>query len=271
MEGTNLENVKCCSVCNNNKNINEFLSKKNMCKSCCNKKRRLIYKDNEEYRNKKNANRRLKYQQDDEQRNKLIKNASEYKHNKVILRQQIKAEEDEKIGLENKVCKYCNQIKLKERFRYNRLKCRDCERDEPLDKFKRVIRSRIYSCLKKDKNTIEYLGCSSNDYLMWLLNNNNNFTLENRGKEWHIDHVIPLYHFNLDDENEQLIAFNWRNTMPLSCKENLSKNRKIIKSQIEQHLHKLLEYHKEHKLDLPQVFIDLFAKHLVAGIPLEPI
>jgi hypothetical protein len=33
---------------------------------------------------------------------------------------------------------------------------------------------------------------------------------------------------------------------------------------------KLLEYHLENKLDLPQVFIDLFAKHLVAGSSLEP-
>jgi hypothetical protein len=59
--------------------------------------------------------------------------------------------------------------------------------------------------------------------------------------------------------------------MPLSVKDNLSKNNKIIKSQIEQHLNKLKEYHNEHKLVLPQVFIDLFAKYLDAGSSLEPI
>ena len=59
--------------------------------------------------------------------------------------------------------------------------------------------------------------------------------------------------------------------MPLSVKENLSKHNKIIKEQIEQHYKKLVEYHIENKLDLPQVFIDLFAKYLVAGSPLEPI
>ena len=32
----------------------------------------------------------------------------------------------------------------------------------------------------------------------------------------------------------------------------------------------LIKYHLENKLDLPQVFIDLFAKHLDAGKPLEP-
>jgi hypothetical protein len=51
----------------------------------------------------------------------------------------------------------------------------------------------------------------------------------------------------------------------------LSKNNKIIKEQVEKHYKKLLEYHLENKLDLPQVFIDLFAKHLDAGNPLEPL
>ena len=95
--------------------------------------------------------------------------------------------------------------------------------------------------------------------------------MENHGKEWHIDHVIPISKFDLSNESQQLLAFNWRNTMPLSCKENLSKNNKIITAQIENHYKKLVDYHIENKLDLPQVFINLFAKHLDAGSPLEPI
>lgn len=56
---------------------------------------------------------------------------------------------------------------------------------------------------------------------------------QNYGKEWHIDHVIPLSKFDKLNEKEQLVVFNWRNTMPLSVKQNLSKNNKIIKPQIE--------------------------------------
>ena len=58
--------------------------------------------------------------------------------------------------------------------------------------------------------------------------------------------------------------------MPLAARDNLSKNRKIIIPQIEQHYHHLLIYHKEKNIEMPQEFIDLFAKHLVAGNPLEP-
>jgi len=133
------------------------------------------------------------------------------------------------------------------------------------------VRRTVWNALvKKDKHTIEYLGISTKEYLDWLLSINEKYTLENRGKEWHIDHVIPLSKFNLENKSEQLIAFNWRNTMPLSPKENLSKNCKIIKTQIEQHYKKLVDYHKEKNIEMPQEFIDLFAKHLVDGEPLKP-
>jgi len=237
------ELTKICNNCNEEKINSGFYKGRTICCECINKKRRE------------------KYDNDEEHRKKLIQIASVFKHNKVIEKQKIKEAE---IGIDNKKCNYCETIKHESCFRYNRLKCRICERDEPLDKFKRVVRSRIYLALKnKNKKTNEYLGCSNFEYLNWILSINKDYTLENRGKEWHIDHVIPLSHFNLDNEDEQLIAFNWRNTMPLSAKENLSKNNKIIKEQIENHYKKLLEYHIENNLDLPQVFIDLFAKHLV--------
>ena len=85
-----------------------------------------------------------------------------------------------------------------------------------------------------------------------------------------IEHHIPLSKFNLELESEQLVAFNWRNTMPLSPEENLSKNNRIIIPQIEQHYKNLVDYHIKNNIEMPQIFIDLFARYLVAGIPLEP-
>jgi hypothetical protein len=274
---------KCCSKCKNIKTEDKFIPKRNICKECRNKKSRELYinlKINNETQqicstcneeksitefhkgriiccNCINNKRRIKYHTDEEHRQKLIKMAGDFKHNKVIERQKLKEEE---IGIDNKKCNYCDEIKHNTYFRHNRLKCKDCERDEPIEKFKRVVRSRIISALIcKNKHTIEYLGCNSTEYLKWMLDNNNGYTLENRGSEWHIDHVIPLSHFNLDNEEEQLIAFNWRNTMPLAAKENLSKNNKIIQTQIEQHYKHLIEYHTQNNIELPQKFIDLFA------------
>ena len=52
---------------------------------------------------------------------------------------------------------------------------------------------------------------------------NPNYNLENHGKEWHIDHVIPLSKFDLDNKEELDIAFNWRNTTGIICKRKLDK------------------------------------------------
>ena len=289
-------NDKHCSKCGETKTEDKFIKNRNICKDCRNIRSKELYnsidvnpnlsqecntchqtkplteivKDRIICKDCNNSKRRNKYLSDGDHRLKLIQQASVFKHNKVVERQQLKLEE---IGEDNKKCSICFTIKNKCKFRCNRLKCKDCERDDPICKFKRNIRSRIWIALKKNKelHTIQYLGISSLDYLQWLTTYSEKYTLTNHGNDgWHIDHVIPLSHFNLENIEEQMIAFNWRNTMPLSAKENLSKNNKILKPQIEQHLEKLKEYHLENKLDLPQVFIDLFAKYLVAGNPLEP-
>ena len=304
---TNPENVsKCCSKCGEIKENDKFIKNRNICKEChnanaranynkvnnivlnetveitvvneatkeCNSchqikslsdivKNRIICKDCN------NLARRSKYQDNDELRIKLIKQATDFKHKRCVERQQKKLEE---IGEDNKKCSICSTIKNKCKFRHNRLKCRDCERDDPVEKFKRSVRCRIWHALiTKKLHTIEYLGCSSPFYLQWILNYDEKYTIDNRGTEWHIDHVIPLSHFNLENVDEQMIAFNWRNTMPLAAKENLSKNCKILKPQIEQHLKYLSDYHTEQNIEFPQKFIDLFAKHLDAGNPLEPL
>ena len=299
MEADTKPKTKTCSKCDGIKEVGSFIQNKNVCKECRNEYTRTKYKNVEIDINKmmecnschiempsseivknrtvckkcNNEKRRNKYATDDELRKKLIEDATTFKQKRLAKRNKVKQEElenlEQKIGKENTICKYCKEVKPKTRFRFNRLKCADCEREEPLEKFKRSVRCRIYIALnkKKNKHTIEYLGCNSEEYLKWLEYNSSNYTLNNRGKDWHIDHVIPLSKFNLDDENEQKLAFNWRNTIALSPKENLEKNNKIIPSQIENHLNKLTIYHKENNIEMPQEYINLFAKHLVAGIP----
>ena len=82
---------------------------------------------------------------------------------------------------------------------------------------------------------------------------------------WHIDHVIPLSQFDLLNEEEQLLAFNWRNTMPLSATENLKKNKRIDIAQIDEHLKKLEEYHTIKNIIMPENFKKLYATYLDAG------
>ena len=154
---------------------------------------------------------------------------------------------------------------------YINTKYNDKYKTDPVFKFIRNQRRRIGLALKKkQKRTIEYLGCNAEQFFYWLQYQfTDEFTFENHGRVWHVDHVIPLHNFNLENEQEQFLAFNWRNTMPLSANENLVKNTKIISSQIEQHLKTLTEYHTKNNIEMPQTFIDLYAKHLDDGKPLK--
>ena len=295
---------RCCSKCKEMKTPDRIVKDRNICKDCCNKKRRLtsndkvavtateqrtcskcnIVKTADLFRNDdcnickicNNTMRRKQYQEDEEYRLRRREVGIEYKKKKKAIRDEKKLVElkklEEEIGEDNTICKYCKDVKPKTHFRHNRLKCKYCEREDPFEKFKRYARTRIYNCLKRNKNkhAHEYLGCMPSEYLQWICFNAKDFTLENYGKVWHIDHVIPLSKFNFENEQEALLAFNWRNTTPLLARDNLVKNNKIIPSQIEQHLETLTDYHKKNSIELPQVYIDLYARFLEAGTPLEP-
>jgi hypothetical protein len=276
--------TKKCSKCSETKLNELFLKDRNVCRDCANALRRKHRKENPElykkqyetkmnnHRDEINARRRDRYANDPVYIEKQLLARKRSNQIRKEMRLKKKEEEMKRIGLGNKECRYCWQIKSIDRFRHNRCKCRDCERDDPKEKMKRYVRTRIYNALikNKSKNTIEYLGLSSNEYIDYIVQYNDQFSLENYGSQWHIDHVIPLSKFNLNDETQQKMAFNWRNTMPLSCRENLCKNNKIIHSQVFEHYQHLINYHHEKCISFPKEFIHLFATCLDAGNPLEP-
>ena len=259
----------------------------NKCKNCYNEYRRNRYNNDESYRLKVAASN------NENAKNRRIVKAGERKQTVEEERKCL----EEKIGYENRICKVCDKIVLKTRFRTGRLRCKDCENvydrtrssqvaanrllrthTDPIFKFKQRVRSRISHYLKKsstdkDRRTNEYLGCSSSQYYDWLKYNSDIYTFENHGKTWHIDHVIPLSHFDFEDKEQQLLAFNWANTMPLSIAENLSKGNNIWISQIKQHKEKLLNYFAICGLTIPTKYIELIDSHVakLPGISLEPI
>jgi len=256
---------KCCSRCNETKELDKFIKKRNICKECSNKWAKIARDKRHISSVINNETKICKICSIEKQLADLIKNRNLCKDcNNKNYRDLYKNDEEfrRKVLLKdkNKNRDVSNKAQV---IRYN----------NPINRFIKVQRSRIAIALKnKQKHTIEYLGCDSEKYFNWLKYNfNENYNFENYGDIWHIDHVIPIYAFNFNNENEQLLALNWRNTMPLLVCDNLKKGRKIYKFQIEQHYKKLVEYHIENNIEMPQEFIDLFAKHLVAGSPLEPI
>jgi hypothetical protein len=241
---------KTCLICKLIKEETEFVIGRNKCKSCRNEQIRNDY-----------ANLEI--------------NVNEQKCNTC---QNIKPIIEFYKG--RKICINCDNVKRRNKYatdevykkRVNRatIKCKKGKPLSDLEQIAKTARSSICRYLTtKTKRTMEYLGCSREEYIKWLGYNDNNYTLENHGKIWHIDHVIPLSRFDITNEDNKMIAFNWRNTMALSAQENLKKNNKILPQQITEHLQRLTKYHIENNIKLPQEYINLFAKHLVDGNTLK--
>ena len=94
-------------------------------------------------------------------------------------------------------------------------------RKDPSTKLKEALRARIYNSMKynKDRSTLEYLGCSVDQYKVHLESQfTPEMTWENWGSYWEIDHIVPLSKGG---------TFHFSNTQPLTITENRKKSNKI--------------------------------------------
>jgi 5-methylcytosine-specific restriction endonuclease McrA len=92
------------------------------------------------------------------------------------------------------------------------------------------LRSRAafaYAGKVKPATTIELIGCSPEQFkahMESLFKPGMSWDLRT---EWHIDHIIPLSAFDLDDPVQAKAAFNWKNCQPLWAVENLRKGASV--------------------------------------------
>lgn len=109
----------------------------------------------------------------------------------------------------------------------------DKERMEKDEIFKIIKRTRsVVSTMlkrqttKKSGKAYDIVGMCGRDFMRYLLTHKNSkseFTPENYGNVWHVDHVRPLAFFNLKDGNQLRRAFHYSNCQPMLAKENMSK------------------------------------------------
>jgi len=105
---------------------------------------------------------------------------------------------------------------------------RKCVICNPLSYLTELQGVRIRDALnsKKDKHTIEYLGCDKKTLYNHLEKQfKDGMTWKNKG-EWHIDHIRPCASFNLELEEERMKCFHYTNLQPLWATDNLSKSDK---------------------------------------------
>ena len=104
-------------------------------------------------------------------------------------------------------------------------------KDNPLFRIKRNLRRRVHHALednKKSDATFELIGCTPDffkDYITNLMLEG--MSWDNYG-EWHIDHIIPCFTFDLSNPEQQKLCFHYTNQRPLWKKDNLSRPRNIF-------------------------------------------
>jgi hypothetical protein len=193
--------MKICKQCNQEKPTIDFSNKKDekdgkhrYCKSC------MKIKNDTWYHNTKND--RLKYYKQYREENKEYYRKychSHYHSNKDLYREWNRNQ-------------YNNNIEYK---------------------IKHIVSSRIGHALKtfndlKQNKTIEYLGCSIGEYMVYLESKfTSDMTWENQGTYWEIDHIKPIDKFNLTNPDELFECFHYLNTQPLYWKYNREKSNKF--------------------------------------------
>jgi hypothetical protein len=101
-------------------------------------------------------------------------------------------------------------------------------------RLKKTARSRIYNAIKRlslvKKPGIRYrtekmIGCKIEQLRSHLESQfKKGMTWNNHGSHWHIDHIIPMSHFDLTKESQLLAASHYTNMQPMWAAENFSKS-----------------------------------------------
>lgn len=99
-----------------------------------------------------------------------------------------------------------------------------------------LLRTRLNQAVRNNFKTgsaVRDLGCSISELKIYLENQfKEGMMWENHG-EWHIDHKIPLKHFDLTNRDQLLKAVHYTNLQPLWAFDNISKNDKILEIYLE--------------------------------------
>lgn len=208
---------KFCKGCDSEKNVSEFYVRINRgnglagyshkCKSCL----RKISKDNLNF-NKSEYNKKYR----DSHRDKL----NEYCRNWRI-------ENEERVKINRKIYYQENKKSIvKRNYEY----CKHKTSTDPLYKITRGIRSLIRISIKnqfttKSKKTIEILGCSFEEFKLYLESKfDDKMNWENQGTYWHLDHIIPISSAKTEEEVYRLNHYT--NFQPLYWIENIKKSNK---------------------------------------------
>jgi len=103
---------------------------------------------------------------------------------------------------------------------------------DPEFKLKGVLRARVRAAIRnsggtKSHGTMQLVGCTVENLRQHLEQQfTDGMSWDNHG-DWHVDHIMPCAAFDLTDEDQQRVCFNYTNLQPLWASDNMSKGAKV--------------------------------------------
>lgn len=195
---------KQCTKCNLSKTLDNFSGKKCWCKQCTNEYAKQYRNNNKE----------------------IIKNNQKLWYDNVG--RELKKEYD------------------KGRLEYTRERDRVRYQTDENYRIIKVLRTRLYKTMKGDKSSKSIknmIGVPFQYFLNWIeFQFQESMNWDNYGAIWDIDHVQPCSSFDLTNDDQKCMCFNWKNMRPLLKYDNAIKSNKIDNTLINSHFEFANEY-----------------------------
>jgi hypothetical protein len=105
------------------------------------------------------------------------------------------------------------------------------QKNDPKYKIETKVRgnfNRFFNSKNNDKYS-ELVGCNLKQFKKWIeFNFDSKMNWDNYNTYWNIDHILPVKIFNLENDDEKIFCFNWKNTRPLEAYKNFSRKFKFF-------------------------------------------
>jgi hypothetical protein len=183
----------------------------------------------ESYDEKRKAAKKAYYEQNKE---RILKQKREYFFRKIDAINDYRSRNKKEISAQNSRWHRNNRERIRERKR-------ESNRRRYLNPHNRVagnVRRKIGKLLKgisKPDRSEGLLGCSFEEFARYISAMfKPGMTMENYGRKWHIDHIMPCSAFDLTREDHVRQCFHFTNLRPLWAKANLRKGSKITDPQL---------------------------------------
>jgi hypothetical protein len=165
-------------------------------------------------------------------RERILEQKREYYLRKKEVINNYRERNKSKISAQNSRWHSKNRERVRERKReYNRRRYKN-----PQNRIESSIRRRIGKLLRgtlKPDHSEALLGCSFEEFMNYIAAKfKPGMSMENYGRKWHIDHIMPCSAFDMRDEEQARRCFHFTNMRPMWAKANMRKGSKITEPQL---------------------------------------